>query len=46
MALEGYFNVKDFGAFGDGKRSDTEYIEKAFAAANTQGGGVVWFPPD
>ncbi|KAJ5891751.1 pectate lyase superfamily protein domain-containing protein [Penicillium subrubescens] len=40
MALEGYFNVKDFGAFGDGKRSDTEYIEKAFAAANTQGEGL------
>ncbi|KAJ6033856.1 pectate lyase superfamily protein domain-containing protein [Penicillium canescens] len=42
---KGYFNVKDFGAVGDGKQSDTKYIERALAAANTQGGGVVWFPP-
>jgi hypothetical protein len=45
MALDSYFNVKDFGAIGDGKQSDTKHIELALAAANAQGGGIVWFPP-
>jgi polygalacturonase len=38
------FDVKHFGATGDGKRLDTEAINQAIAAAHTAGGGVVRFP--
>jgi hypothetical protein len=39
------FDVKDFGAAGDGKTLDTEAISKAVRAANAAGGGRVVFPP-
>jgi hypothetical protein len=38
------FNVKHFGAVGDGKNLDTESIQKAIDAA-AEKGGVVTFPP-
>jgi polygalacturonase len=38
------YNVKDFGATGDGKTLDTEPINKAINAAADAGGGTVYFP--
>src|SRR5436190_4265458 len=38
------FNVKSFGAMGDGKTLDTTAINRAIEAASTNGGGTVLFP--
>jgi polygalacturonase len=38
------FNVRDFGAVGDGKIKDTAAISKAIQAANQSGCGQVLFP--
>lgn len=38
------FNVRDFGAKGDGANVDTDAINRAIAAAAAQGGGTVHFP--
>jgi hypothetical protein len=38
------FDVRDFGAKGDGATDDTGAIQAALAAARTNGGGVVWLP--
>ena len=38
------FSVLDFGAEGSGDRDDTAAVQAALAAAETSGGGVVWFP--
>jgi polygalacturonase len=47
VILEGYFNVRDFGAGGDGSTNDSPAIERAIDAAGGEDGrgGVVWFPP-
>jgi polygalacturonase len=39
------FDVRTFGARGDGKTLDTAAISKAIVAANAAGGGVVVFSP-
>jgi polygalacturonase len=38
------YNVKDFGAKGNGKSDNTEAINRAIAHCNEQGGGVVVVP--
>jgi len=40
----GFFDVRAFGATGDGKKLDTPAIDKAIEAANATGGGTVLFP--
>ena len=39
-----YYNVKTYGAKGDGKTVDSKAINKAIADAASKGGGTVYFP--
>lgn len=40
----GFYNVRDFGALGDGKTDDTIAIQSALAFIGTRGGGTLTFP--
>ena len=40
-----HFNIKTYGAVGDGQTLDTVAINKTIDAANAAGGGTVYFPP-
>jgi hypothetical protein len=39
-----FYNVKDYGAAGDGTTKDTDAIRKAISTAAAAGGGTVYFP--
>ncbi|MGC1461257.1 MAG: glycoside hydrolase family 28 protein [Terracidiphilus sp.] len=41
----GVFNVRNYGATGDGKTLDTSAVNRAIEVAESAGGGVVLFPP-
>ena len=43
-APTGIFNVRHFGAVGDGTTIDSPAIQRAIEAASTAGGGVIHFP--
>ncbi len=40
-----FYNIRDFGAKGDGKVKDTKAIQQAITCCEKQGGGTVVFPP-
>jgi polygalacturonase len=44
-ALLGIFDVRTYGATGDGKTLDTDAVNRAIEAASSAGGGMVVFPP-
>src|SRR5205085_10377677 len=39
-----FYNIRDFGAKGDGTTLDTKAINDAIGAASLAGGGTVYFP--
>ncbi len=43
-ATDPYYNVRDYGAVGDGKHMDSPGINEAISAAASAGGGTVYLP--
>src|ERR1035437_6254646 len=41
----GWFNVKTYGAIGNGSIDDSTAVQAAITAAGAAGGGTVYFPP-
>ena len=39
-----FYNVRDYGAKGDGKTVDSDAVNRAIDAASANGGGTVYFP--
>jgi polygalacturonase len=44
-ASQGIFDVRTYGAIGDGKALDTDAVNGAIEAAASAGGGMIVFPP-
>jgi polygalacturonase len=44
-SMDNFFNIKSYGAKGDGITKDTKSIGKAIDACSRAGGGTVYFPP-
>lgn len=44
LNMENTFNVRDFGAAGDGAADDVQAVQAAIAAAKAAGGGKIYFP--
>ena len=44
VSVSNYFNVRDFGAAGDGTHLDSPAIDRTIAVAAQAGGGTVFFP--
>lgn len=40
----GWYNVRDYGAIGDGATNDTSAVSSAISAMNSAGGGILYFP--
>jgi Glycosyl hydrolases family 28 len=45
LTAQTFYNVKNYGATGNGVSLDTAAIQSAVNAANSAGGGIVAFPP-
>jgi polygalacturonase len=45
LSVHGQYDVKTFGAKGDGKKLDTRSIQSAIDKANANGGGTVEVSP-
>jgi hypothetical protein len=43
--LSDIFNIRDFGATGNGTTNDSPFIQKTIDAAITNNGGIIFFPP-
>lgn len=43
--VQSVYNVKDFGATGDGTTDDSSFIQKAIDQAQVDSNGILYFPP-
>ena len=44
VTAPGFYNIRKFGAKGDGKTLDTNAINRAIETAAANGGGTIFFP--